>query len=375
MLQLLLGLLLVILAIALLMFVIQNFIGFIGIGIVIWAIYEWSVNRKLGAKSKKPLALILSGALVALLWFGLSTPTETVDKAEEKVAGESIEKVNTESKEENKKDETEKNSTEDINTEKQEEPKSEKEKNTPDKTDSKNDEVESKEEDSNLVPATVTRIIDGDTIEVSMNGEREEVRLLLVDTPETKHPNKPVEPFGPEASAYAEEVLLGKDVKLQIGIEERDKYNRLLAYIWVGDKTFQEMLLGNGLATTAYLYNDLTLLDQFHAAQDKARNKGIGVWSIDGYAHVDHDHGYHYEEPKKEVAKKPESKPVPKQEPAPQPTSSGYSGPFDPTGPDRDCGDFNTQAEAQAFMEASGPSDPHRLDGNDNDGIACESLP
>ncbi|NBJ71479.1 excalibur calcium-binding domain-containing protein [Clostridium sp. 1xD42-85] len=48
---------------------------------------------------------------------------------------------------------------------------------------------------------------------------------------------------------------------------------------------------------------------------------------------------------------------------------------MDTSGADRDCGDLSTQTEAQAFMDASGPSDPHRLDGNDNDGLACESLP
>lgn len=58
------------------------------------------------------------------------------------------------------------------------------------------------------------------------------------------------------------------------------------------------------------------------------------------------------------------------------PTDSGYSGPYDPAGPDRDCDDFTTHAEAQAFFEAAGgpTSDPHQLD-NDGDGIACENLP
>ncbi|WP_340002062.1 excalibur calcium-binding domain-containing protein [Oceanobacillus sp. FSL K6-0127] len=76
------------------------------------------------------------------------------------------------------------------------------------------------------------------------------------------------------------------------------------------------------------------------------------MWSIPNYAHVDDDDGFHY------------------QEPEPEPSTGGID-----TGADRNCSDFSTQAEAQAFMEASGPSDPHRLDGNDNDGLACESLP
>lgn len=97
---------------------------------------------------------------------------------------------------------------------------------------------------------------------------------------------------------------------IQFGTEERDKYGRVLAYVWVGDTTYQEMVLEEGLAATAYLYNDLTMLDKFHAAQDKASSKGIGVWSISGYAHVDHNHGFHYEEEQKAVSA-PATKPVP----------------------------------------------------------------
>nr|WP_242069151.1 thermonuclease family protein [Cytobacillus firmus] len=195
--------------------------------------------------------------------------------------------------------------------------------------------------------------------------------MLLIDTPETKHPSKPVEPFGLEASQFATETLKNKTVGIEVGKEETDKYGRLLAYVWVGDTTYQEMVLEKGWATTAYLYNDLTMLDEFHVAQEKAKSKGIGVWSIPGYAHVDHDHGYHYEE-ENEVVQKSTAKPAQQKPAQPKPAESALK--YDVNGPDRDCSDFNTQAEAQAFMEASGPSDPHRLDGNDNDGIACESL-
>ncbi|WP_445670430.1 thermonuclease family protein [Peribacillus sp. FSL R5-0717] len=149
------------------------------------------------------------------------------------------------------------------------------------------------------VKAKVVRVIDGDTIEVLMDGKQEQIRMLLIDTPETKHPQKPVEKFGPEASQFATETLKNKTVGIQVGKERTDKYGRVLAYVWVGDTTYQEMVLEKGLAATAYLYNDLTMLDEFHKAQYIARNKKIGVWSIPGYAHVDHDHGFHYEEEKK----------------------------------------------------------------------------
>ncbi|MCF6137240.1 thermonuclease family protein [Pseudalkalibacillus berkeleyi] len=210
--------------------------------------------------------------------------------------------------------------------------------------------------ESDLDTYQVTKVIDGDTIKVNFEGQEETVRLLLIDTPETVHPNKPVEPFGNEASQYVKNTILGKNVQIKLGSEKRDKYGRLLAYVYVGDETIQEQLLRKGLARTAYLYNDLTMLDQFHKAQNTARLKNIGVWSIKGYAHVDHNHGYHYE-PKKDRTNE---------------TSKIL---YDPNGPDRDCGDFNTQQEAQRFMDATGPNDPHRLDGNDNDGLACERLP
>lgn len=172
------------------------------------------------------------------------------------------------------------------------------------------------------VKAKVVRVIDGDTIEVLMDGKQEQIRMLLIDTPETKHPQKPVEKFGPEASQFATETLKNKEVGVQVGKERTDKYGRILAYIWVGDTTYQEMVLKKGLAATAYLYNDLTMLDQFHKAQDIARDKKIGVWSIPGYAHVDQEHGFNSpeKEEKSEPAPKPVApKPAPKPAPAPQP--------------------------------------------------------
>lgn len=162
--------------------------------------------------------------------------------------------------------------------------------------------------------AVVSRVIDGDTIEVNMNGNTETVRLLLVDTPETVHPSEPVQPFGPEASQFVKNTLSGKEVRVKVGTEERDNYGRLLAYIFINGETIQEMLLREGLARTAYLYNDLTMLDQFHAVQQTAIDGGKGVWSISGYAHADHDHGYHYEE---KTAPAPEPEPVPAPAPAP----------------------------------------------------------
>jgi len=81
----------------------------------------------------------------------------------------------------------------------------------------------------------VKRVIDGDTILLT-NGER--VLLIGVDTPETVHPNKPVEYFGKEASAFTKKMVEGKKVKLEFDWDRRDKYDRLLAYVYLLDGTF-----------------------------------------------------------------------------------------------------------------------------------------
>ena len=82
--------------------------------------------------------------------------------------------------------------------------------------------------------AQVVRVIDGDTIEVSVAGQTHKVRYIGIDTPETKHPTKPVEPFGPEAAAKNEELVGGKIVGLEEDISETDRYGRLLRYVYVG---------------------------------------------------------------------------------------------------------------------------------------------
>lgn len=141
---------------------------------------------------------------------------------------------------------------------------------------------------SGYVDAVVERIVDGDTLVVNIRGEEERVRLLLVDTPETSHPSKPVQPFGPEASEFAREVLEGRQVQLEFDGPERDKYDRLLAYVWVDGKLFNEMLLERGLARIAYVYDPpYRHYDLLTRAQEKSRKARIGIWSIEGYVRED----------------------------------------------------------------------------------------
>lgn len=139
--------------------------------------------------------------------------------------------------------------------------------------------------DSNLISAEVTRVVDGDTINVRINGKEETVRLLLIDTPETVHPSQPVQPFGPEASNYVKDLLNGKNVQLEMDIGKRDKYGRLLAYLYVDEQMVNKMLLEKGLARVAYVFEPNTkYVDDFYEIQKQAQQQEIGIWSIENYA-------------------------------------------------------------------------------------------
>lgn len=129
--------------------------------------------------------------------------------------------------------------------------------------------------------AKVVRVIDGDTIEVQLSdGTKEVVRLLLIDTPETKHPQKGVEPCGPEATAFTKRMLpTGKNIVLEFDKDKRDKYDRLLAYVYVDGKSVNEALLAAGLAkVVVYKPND-KYEDKYRAIEAKAKKEKKGIWS------------------------------------------------------------------------------------------------
>lgn len=146
--------------------------------------------------------------------------------------------------------------------------------------------------------ARVINVVDGDTVDVVLkNGGKERVRLLLIDTPETKHPRVGVQPFGKEASAYTEKHLSGKEVTLELDVSERDRYGRVLAYVWLDGRNYNELLVEKGLARVAVFPPDVKYVDQFREKQEEARQKGIGIWSIENYAT---DRGYTQSKPKRE---------------------------------------------------------------------------
>jgi micrococcal nuclease len=126
----------------------------------------------------------------------------------------------------------------------------------------------------------VTRVVDGDTIKINYAGKTETVRLIGIDTPETVDPRKPVQCFGKEASDYLKSLLSGKSVQLEFDDSQgkRDKYNRLLAYIWLGGKSINLQMISEGFAFE-YTYNlPYKYQKLFKAAQKSAGSQNIGLW-------------------------------------------------------------------------------------------------
>lgn len=139
---------------------------------------------------------------------------------------------------------------------------------------------------------TIERVVDGDTVEVvTDDGSKETVRLLLIDTPETVHPDKHPQPYGMMASDIAKMYLVkGDEVWLERGNPDKDKYDRTLGYIWFYDVgnpepiNFNHMMIEEGLARVAYVYEPNTkYLDDFKQAESKAKEKQLNIWSIEGY--------------------------------------------------------------------------------------------
>lgn len=128
----------------------------------------------------------------------------------------------------------------------------------------------------------VTRVIDGDTIEIE---NKEKVRYIGIDTPETKHPQKGVECFGKEASEKNKKLVEGKEVKLEKDVSETDKYGRLLRYVFIKQEAtstplfVNEYLVAEGYASAATFPPDVRYQDLFIKAQQKAQQENKGLWS------------------------------------------------------------------------------------------------
>lgn len=128
---------------------------------------------------------------------------------------------------------------------------------------------------------SVTHVTDGDTFNVSIVGKTETVRMIGIDTPETKDPRKPVQCFGQAASSESHKLLDGKSVRLEADPDDtdRDKYHRLLRYVYLPDGTFvNQYLVQNGYAF-AYTLFPFSKVEQFRAWESEARQNNRGLWS------------------------------------------------------------------------------------------------
>lgn len=196
----------------------------------------------------------------------------------------------------------------------------------------------------------VTAVVDGDTIRVDIGGQNFVVRYIGIDTPEDTSQR---EYYGPEATARNRQLVEGKIVRLYKDVSETDRFRRLLRYVYVDNTFINYQLVREGYANVDTYPPDVSCAAYFAQAESDARVEKRGFWA----------------------------NPTPGPQPTLQPTPPPGSEPPVPgctcTGPDLNCSDFSTQAEAQScfnYCMAQGYGDVYNLDG-DNDGKCCESLP
>lgn len=226
-------------------------------------------------------------------------------------------------------------------------------------------------------PYKVTKVVDGDTIAVEINGESTTLRLIGIDTPESVHPNKPVQCFAIEASSKAKEILTDKWVSLEKDEtqDDKDKYDRLLRYVILENgNNFNKIMIEQGYAHE-YTYNTpYKYQEEFKAAQKNAEELKLGLWADETCAGNTEEAS---------LNNNITNTPIPTIEINPTPISTPIVTPTPVTtvtyGCSQNiynCSSFNTQAEAQAaynYCMAQTGTDIHKLD-QDGDGAVCESL-
>lgn len=242
----------------------------------------------------------------------------------------------------------------------------------------------------------VTRVIDGDTLEVSAGGQIMKIRVIGINTPETVDPRKSVECFGEQASKEAKKILENQMVKLESDPtqSDKDKYDRYLRFVWLENGSFDygKQMIANGYAFEYTYQTPYKYQMEYKEAQRFAEAEKKGLWADDACVVAPTPSLVPSVVPTSSLKAtvKPTPKPTtsPKVSPSPKPTttsvksnssSSGGSSGKSCSGPDLDCSDFATHAEAQAFFDGCGftaTNDPMKLDGTGvDDGIACESRP
>lgn len=132
------------------------------------------------------------------------------------------------------------------------------------------------------INVTFNGCIDGDTAKVMLNKKIIKIRFLAIDTPETKHPTKGVEPYGKDASNYTCKMLkTAKNIAIEYddNSDKLDKYNRHLVWVFVNNELLQDKLIEKGLAKVAYLYGDYKYTYILENTQINAQKEKMGIWS------------------------------------------------------------------------------------------------
>ena len=131
------------------------------------------------------------------------------------------------------------------------------------------------------VVATIVKVVDGDTVDIDLNGRNERVRIIGVNTPETKHPTKPIEFFGPEASAYMTTLLpKGTRVRIERDVEARDRYGRMLLYLYIdSNNLFINLdLVVRGYGKPMSIEPNTFHRNDFVRAASQAEVANVGFW-------------------------------------------------------------------------------------------------
>lgn len=208
----------------------------------------------------------------------------------------------------------------------------------------------------------VTKIVDGDTINVLIEGKSRPVRLIGIDTTETVDPRKPVQCFGKEASDKIKELLTGKSIVLEADSTQgdRDKYNRLLRFVFLEDGThINKLLISEGYAHEyTYQSNPYKYRTEFIQAQTQARENKKGLWA-------DNICTTPTSTPHVTVTPTPTIYMIPFKQQTSKPSSNGFS-----CSCSKVCDAMASCAEAYFQLNECGCS---KRDG-DSDGVPCESI-
>ncbi|RZI03923.1 thermonuclease [Staphylococcus condimenti] len=233
-------------------------------------------------KPKKTAAITLVASLfLGLLLTGLGGEDDESSNHEQKTAHQTKEK---EQKAPEKDSDAENDKEKEFKAAPTKSPESEDKSKKEHETEKSDPKPEAKKEANGLVKEEVTyaRAVDGDTVRLMYDGKEAVFRLLLIDTPETKHPTKGVQPYGKEASAYTKNMLENAS-KIEVEFDKggkTDKYGRYLAYVYADGKMVNDALVRQGLAKVAYIYPpSITYLDQLKESQRLAQEEHLNIWS------------------------------------------------------------------------------------------------